>query len=113
MREECKSGLHNVSVSPLRESIMLWSMWRSCEVRDAVRGKKISQGDIFSSVIGIKCDEGLLKPCFYKGFPADEDIFDIRFASNKVEPDVMSEVINKYHMLFESVNRVERRGPYI
>ena len=38
---------------------------------------------------------------------------DIRLAFKRVEPYIVGEVVNKNDVVFEIVNRQNRRGPYI
>lgn len=38
VREKCKSCFYDMSVASLGNSIMLWSVWRSGHMRDAIGG---------------------------------------------------------------------------
>lgn len=50
---------------------------------------------------------------FDNGFESYENVFDIRFVFECVKPDIFSEMINKYNIIFKAIMRENWRGPHI
>jgi hypothetical protein len=50
---------------------------------------------------------------FDNGSESNENFFDIRFVFEWVKPDIFSEMINKYYIMFKAIMRENWRGPHI
>ena len=54
----------------------------------------------------------MFKEIFNKGFEARKNQTDIGLTFERVEPDIMGEVISKDNVIFEVVNRLNKRCPF-
>ena len=80
---------------------------------DPMGSKKSSKSQVFTTIIGIKCMDFLLKVCFHNGFKFDKHGFNFRFMLKGIKLNVFSEVINKYDIIFKTVMGDNRESPHI
>ena len=62
-----------------REAIMLRCVKWCSEMRDAIFGKKVSKGDVFSAILQVFGLDVSVKVFFNNGFESNKDCFDILF----------------------------------
>ena len=113
MREESKTCFDNVTMTSFRVPIVFRSVWWSSKVSDPMGSKKSSKSQVFTTIIGIKCMDFLLKVCFHNGFKSDKHVFNFKFLLKGIKPNVFSEVINKYDIIFKIVMGDNRGSPHI
>lgn len=78
--------------------------WRS-EVLNAVSFEKRLKANVFSTIITKNGFNGAIKIFFYKSFKVREDRCSIIFMFERVEPNILREMIDKDDVVFEGIKR--------
>ena len=101
-----------MKMSSFKEAIVFRCMGSS-EMWDTIYWKKISNGNIFTTIVRIECFDCFIKMFFHNGFESNNNIFDIRFMNKMIEPNVSGEMVHKNYIIFKTIGGSDLRCPNI
>ena len=82
-------------------------------MRDTNTLKKFMQAMVFASPIGLNCTNFCVEESFDMGLKIVENLFDIRFMFENINPGKTANVINEANIKFKTSRGGEGRPPHI